>query len=248
MQYYDSSNPVPVDSPFAKILFGRDLYQAVGLPPSSNSDIKLYARDDYILAAKILGLDSPEAEFVARRVRHLAKLMRVSKYADRMTWRSGLAEVDLLAPIIDEPVGLLNVMGATSTFTYTWHRSGTPDPARLNWKVQVTGIGNGPLTFIVDGVPISQFTNFMSSTAIGGSGYFMGFNSSQVGSGTPVNFSASIVQPYSGDCIPIYDSIKANKDFIYRSTYGKEEYYTAIFDGDSVEDGIAAFILAIDEL
>lgn len=246
---YDSSNPVLVDSPFAKML-GAFPVQAlvVGIPPVS----KTHSSDplpEYSEAARLLGLDSVDPEFVARRVRHLAYITRHSKFADRVSWRSYLEHVDRLMPIVDEPEGLVNIAGLPSNCSYALIKTSNPAPDQTLWRISVTGTFTGAsgLFFRVNSDTSVSFGSRLPTTVIGASGYSMSFTSG-LGVGDSINFSAVLRVPYSGNCADIYGALKAKPDLVRRVMRDNTEYSDAFFNSDCVEDAIAAFILAVDEL
>lgn len=245
MLFFSSANPIPVDAPFTRLLANRkDLPFAVGVPPISSNSAKQQVLE-VEQAAQVLGLDSDDPEFVGRRIRHLAKILRSSRFADRINWRSYLDALDSDFPIFDEP-DRLTVEYISPELTYTLLKPGQPDPTRNFWRVSVDGVFPA-LTFSVNGVLAGQFSSSLSNTVIGTSGYSISFKCS-AGTGDSISLVGYIRTPYSGDCMPIYNAIKSKPDLVYRLTYNNAEYADAIAQGVAVEDAIAAFILAVNEL
>ena len=249
MNTYSSSNPVAMDSPFVKMLSTVPFVgTAPGIPPVP-SMVSGQPSPLHLSAAKVLGLDSPYADFRAFRVRHLASILRNSRYSTSISWRSYLDQLDELLPIVDVATGLSNVTGAVSGFSYRLQRLTTPlSSDRLSWKVGVSGTSPN-LSITVDGQLVGSLSAPNPSTAplaVGTSGYGMAYSNSTP-SGTPIDFSASLVLPYSGDCMPIVAAIRRNKDLVSALTAGKPDYAQAILGGLSVEDAISAFILAVEE-
>ncbi len=245
MLFFSSTNPIPVDAPFTRMLAGRsDLPFAFGVPPISDSSLTQSA-PELSQAAQILGLDSDDPEFVGRRVRHLAQILRSSRFADRINWRSYLAQLDSAAPIFDEP-DRLTVESISPSLTYTLLKTSEQDPHRNFWRVSVDGTYPS-LSFSVNGLLVAQFSSTLANTAVGTSGYSLGFKCS-AGTGDEISLVGYIRTPYSGDCMPIYNAIKSKPDLVSRLTYNNSEYADTIAQGIAVEDAIAAFILAVNEL
>jgi hypothetical protein len=245
MLFFSSTNPIPVDAPFTRMLASRtDLPFALGVPPISNNSLT-QSTPELAQATQILGLDSDDPEFVGRRVRHLSQVLRSSRFADRINWRSYLAQLDSAAPIFDEP-DRLTVEFISSTLTYTLLKTSEQDPHRNFWRVSVDGIYPS-LSFSVNGSLVDSFSSTLASTALGTSGYSLSLKCS-ASNGDPVSLVGYIRTPYSGDCMPIYNAIKSKPDLVYKLTYNNSEYADAIAQGIAVEDGIAAFILAVNEL
>jgi hypothetical protein len=246
MTSYSSSNSVPVDSPFAKMLANKiGLPFVMGIPPISTT-MSGANTATYEKAAAILGLSGDNPQFLARRIRHLSYIVRQSRFADRANWRSALEAVDDLIPIIDEPDGL--TLQQTSSFLqYFLVKTGVAADNKLVWRISVSGTYPS-LQAYVDGAAVGDsFSNQSNQLPIGDSGYSISYTCSG-GSGDSINFSGTITVPYSGNCAPIYTAIKQNYDFINQIAYGKADYLSAIFTDAIVEDAIAAFILAVDEL
>lgn len=245
MTTYTSSNPVPVDSPFAKMLANRpELPFIAGIPPIS-SGLNDSAATLYAKAAAVLGLGGSDPEFIARRVRHLAYIVRHSRFASRATWRSALAAVDDLIPIVDDVDGLINVQQVGSFIQYSLLKTGNPADQKMLWRISVNGTAPN-ITAYVDGLPVANFSSAFGPLAIGDSGYSISYTNS-AGTGDVVQFSAQLVVPYVGDCAPIYNAVKKSSDLVNEIAYNKAEYLNAIFTDGIVEDAIAAFILAVDE-
>lgn len=245
MLSYSSSNPIPADAPFAKLLANRqDLAFLPGIPAIS-SFFPWTPSADCDIAAKLLDLDSPDPEFVARRVRHLAFILRNSRFADRINWRSYLESVDNLMPMFDDATGV-KVTQAHQHISLSSVIVGPADPAGHLWTVSVSGTYPN-LKFMVNGIPVADFSSSLSLTPIGTSGYAISLNCT-AGSGDQVSFAATVRTPYSGDCMPIYSAIRSKPDLVNRITADKLEYSNAILNGTIVEDAIAAFILAINEI
>jgi hypothetical protein len=245
MPSYSSSNSVPVDSPFAKMLANKvGLPFVMGLPPISTTtggaDQTTYAK-----AAAILGLDGDNPQFLARRIRHLAYIVRQSRFANKVNWRSALEAIDALIPIVDESDGL-TVQQTGSLLTYSLIKTGAPVDKRLVWKISVSGTYPN-LTAYVDGAAAGTFSSSSGLLPISDSGYSIVYTCNG-GTGDSIQFSGQINVPYSGNCAPIYIAIKQNYDFINQIAYGKADYLNAISVDGIVEDAIAAFILAVDEL
>ena len=249
MIFYDSSNPVLVDSPFAKMLTAFPVQaQAIGIPPVSKNHVADLL-PEYAEAARALDLDSSDPEFVARRVRHLAHIIRHSKFADRINWRSYLEHVDNLLPIVDEPQGLTSVSGLPSNCSYTLLNVSTPAANQTYWGISVTGTFNGSsgLVLKVNSQHVASFGGRLTATPIGASGYTFAFTSG-LGTGDSINFSAVLRVPYSGNCAAIYSSLKSKPEMVRRILRDNQEYSDVFFNGDCVEDAIAAFLLAVDDL
>jgi hypothetical protein len=245
MLFYSSSNPIPADAPFAKLLANRqDLAFVPGIPAIADS-VPLAYSADYDAAARLLGLDSPDSEFIARRVRHLSFILRNSRFAYRINWRSYLESVDDLMPIFEDVVGISTTQ-TSQYIKYSYSIIGPADPFGSMWRISVTGTFPN-LKFNVDGVQVASFSSSLSSTAVGTSGYAVAITCS-AGTGDEVSFSATVRTPYSGDCMPIYSAIRSKPDLVSRITANKPEYSDAILNGTIVEDAIAAFILAINEI
>lgn len=243
MPNYTSSNTTPVDSPFSKLLANKAYLGFIpGIPPISNS--QTYNEELYTNAAAVLGLDSDDPEYLAKRVRHLAHVIRHSRFAGKATWRSALPAVDILIPIVDDKSGLQNIT-ASPTLSYQLIKTGTPNPKKLLWRLAV--IGTYPnLTATLDGVPVASFSNDSDVIALADSGYSIKYTCT-AGSGTVVAFNADLWAPYVGDCYPIYAAIKQSYDLVNQIAYNKPDYMNAIFVDNIVEDAIAAFIIAVDE-
>jgi len=244
MLFFSSTNPIPVDAPFARMLAGRfNLPFVPGVPPISNNSTKAVT-PEIVQAAQVLGLDSDDPEFVARRVRHLAQILRSSRFAARVNWRSYLEQLDNAAPIFDEP-DRLTVEAITPNLTYNLLKTGEPDPYRNFWRVSVDGIYPN-LKFSVNGGLPTSFSATMNNTAVGTSGYSVSLKCS-AGNGDSVSLVGYIRTPYSGDCMPIYNAIKTKSDLVIALTYNNSEYADTIAQGVAIEDAIAAFILAVND-
>lgn len=247
MNTYSSSNAVAADSPFVKMLAQLPpVGVRPGIPPVP-SQMSGQLRQEHVAAAKVLGLDSSDVEFVACRIRHLAYIVRNSRFAQDATWRSYLPHLDELAPIVDRPTGLVDVSGLVSGFSFLLQKPGTPSQGRLKWSVGVSGTSPTLFASVDDSVVAGPFSSSTVALPIGDSGHTIQYFNS-TGSGTVIRFSASLVLPYSGDCVPIWKAIKTNRDLVSKVAAGKTEYLNAIFERDCVEDAVAAFILAVDEL
>lgn len=246
MPTYNSANPVPIDSPFSKLLGTRlELAAVLGIPPIA-TNIQNDSNGYYAKAAAILGLDGSDPEYIARRVRHLGRIVRCSRFAASATWRSALPAIDILAPITDESSGLQNVSNLNSFLTYQLIKTGEPTDKKLFWRISTSGTTPN-ITAYVDDAPVASFSSNSGLLPIGQSGYSIRYLNSG-GTGDAVRLYAELMVPYSGDCYPIYAAIKQNFDFVNQIAYSKSEYLRAIFTDGIVEDAIAAFILAVDEL
>ena len=120
----------------------------------------------------------------------------------------------------------------------------------MDWDVYVSGVGQSPIQMYVNGQAAGATWTTGSSARIpvGGSGYAMQFNLISIGNGDSVSFNAKLLLPYVANLADTYATIKNMRDFINQIAYNKKEYLDAIFNGDSVEDAIAAFILSVNEL
>jgi hypothetical protein len=243
MSIYTSANPIPVDRPFAKLLQGRQgLADIAGIPPVSQGSYHSDKLETYLRAAAILGLDSADSRQVARRVRHLNYILRSSRFSDRISWRSGLGALDSLAPIFDEPEGLVDVEGAVSGLNVRLVLGGSVDPDRSSWRISISGTSPN-LQLRVDGVAVgSPFSTStpLPATPVPGSGRSIVASSSV----STVSWSAELRIPYSGDFSGILARVHANKDFLLRMQPA-QEYLDAVA-GDIAEDAVAAFILSVD--
>ena len=236
MSSYSSANSVPVDRPFAKLLQGRQgLADLAGIPPVSQGSYPSDKLDTYLRAATILGLDSADSRQVARRVRHLGYILRSSRFSDRISWRSGLEALDALAPVFDEPEGLVDVEGAVSGLNVRLVLGGSVDPDRSSWRLSISGTSPS-LQLRVDGVAVG----LPFSTSVPRSGRSIVASSSVA----TVSWSAELRVPYSGDFSGILARVQANKDFLLRMQPA-QEYLDAVA-GDIAEDAVAAFILSVD--
>lgn len=243
MPSYTSSNTTPVDSPFSKLLANKAYLGFIpGIPPISNSNT--YSQELYTNAAAVLGLDSDDPEYLAKRVRHLAHVIRHSRFANKATWRSALPAIDALIPIVDDPSGLLNIT-KSATISYQLVKTGTPNPKKLLWRLAVAGT-YPDLTATLDGVPVASFSADSGLIALADSGHSIKYTCT-AGSGSTVTFNADLWMPYVGDCYPVYAAIKQSYDLVNQIAYNKPDYMNAIFVDNIVEDAIAAFILAVDE-
>jgi hypothetical protein len=243
MSSYSSANSVPVDRPFAKLLQGRQgLADLAGIPPVSQGSYPSDKLDTYLRAATILGLDSADSRQVARRVRHLGYILRSSRFSDRISWRSGLEALDALAPVFDEPEGLVDVEGAVSGLNVRLVLGGSVDPDRSSWRLSISGTSPS-LQLRVDGAAVGlPFSTSvpLPATPVPGSGRSIVASSSVA----TVSWSAELRVPYSGDFSGILARVQANKDFLLRMQPA-QEYLDAVA-GDIAEDAVAAFILSVD--
>lgn len=251
MELYTSANLIPVDEPFAKLILNNPtLSFYAGIPAISNSDYPESVKAQYVIAANALGLNSNNSNYVAKRIRHLAYCIRNSKFAGSINWRSCLADIDRLIPVIEEPLGLTQIT-SSSKIKYALTIINTFNATELDWDVSVSGeIGSIPIQMYVNGQAAgAPWTTGSSGTIpVGGSGYAMSFTLIGEGSGDVISFNAKLLLPYVANLADTYATIKNMRDFINQIAYNKKEYVDAIFNGDSVEDAIAAFILSVNEL
>lgn len=250
MELYTSANLIPVDEPFAKLILNNPtLSFYAGIPAISNSDYPDSVKEQYVIAANALGLNSSNSNYVAKRIRHLAYCIRNSKFAESINWRSCLADIDRLIPVIEEPLGLTQIT-STANIKYALTIIKDFNATELDWDVSVSGIGGSPIQMYVNGQAAGPpWTTGSSDTIpVGGSGYAMSFTLIGIGGGDTVSFNAKLLLPYVANLADTYATLKNMRDFINQIAYNKKEYLDAIFSGDSVEDAIAAFILSINEL
>ena len=250
MELYTSANLIPVDEPFAKLILNNPtLSFYAGIPAISSSDYPESVKAQYVIAANALGLNSNNSNYVAKRIRHLAYCIRNSKFAESINWRSCLADIDRLIPVIEEPLGLTQIT-STPNIKYSLTIIDTLSTTELDWDVSVSGVGQSPIQMYVNGQAAGATWTTGSSARIpvGGSGYAMQFNLISIGNGDSVSFNAKLLLPYVANLADTYATIKNMLDFINQIAYNKKEYLDAIFNGDSVEDAIAAFILSVNEL
>lgn len=242
---YQSSNLVPVDRPFAKLLYRQtDLADIAGIPPISSAEYSFSNSQVYDRACALLGLDSRDSRQVARRVRHLSYVLRSSRFSDRIDWRSCLKELDSISPVFDEPSGLVDVTGAVSGLTVNLLTAGARDVDRSSWRLSISGTTNFQLH--VDGIALgSTFSNAspLPSTQVPGSGHAI---SASCSAGT-VSWGAELRVPYSGNLADLVNSLKANRQF-FLQLQPAQEYVDAFVHGDVVEDAVAAFILSVDSV
>ena len=249
MELYTSANLIPVDEPFAKLILNNPtLSFYAGIPAISSSDYPESVKAQYVIAANALGLNSNNSNYVAKRIRHLGYCIRNSKFAGSINWRSCLADIDRLIPVIEEPLGLTQIT-STTNIKHALTIIGNFNATELDWDVSVSGTGGGLIQMYVNGQAAgAPWLQGPSATIpVGGSGYAMSFTIS-VGQGAPVSFNAKLLLPYVANLADTYATIKNMRDFINQIAYDKKEYVDAIFNGDSVEDAIAAFILSVNEL
>jgi hypothetical protein len=242
---YQSSNLVPVDRPFAKLLYSQaDLADIAGIPPISSAEYSFLNSQVYDRASALMGLNSRDPRQVARRVRHLSYVLRSSRFSDRIEWRSCLKELDSIAPVFDEPSGLIDVTGAVSGLTVNLLTAGTRDSNRSSWRLSISGTTNFQL--YVDGLAVgSTFSNAspLPATQVPGSGHAVAASCS---AGT-VFWGAELRVPYSGDLADLVNSLRANRQF-FLQLQPAQEYVDAFIHGDVVEDAVAAFILSVDSI
>ena len=250
MELYTSANLIPVDEPFAKLILNNPtLSFYAGIPAISSSDYPESVKAQYVIAANALGLNSNNSNYVAKRIRHLGYCIRNSKFAGSINWRSCLADIDRLIPVIEEPLGLTQIT-STPNIKYSLTIIDALSTTELDWDVSVSGVvGESPIQMYVNGQAAGETWQQGPSGTIpvGGSGYAMSFTIS-VGGGDAVSFNAKLLLPYVANLADTYATIKNMRDFINQIAYNKKEYLDAIFNGDSVEDAIAAFILSVNEL
>ena len=238
-------NP-PVDSPFAKLLFSRgDQFIGLGIPaPFTEIDDPNKARL-YAKCADILGFDSEDPRYIGFKIRHLDFCLRNSRYRDRISWRSGLEDLDKLAPIFDEPEGLVVVHTTTNNISASVVRSGAPSTKVLTWEARVYGVYPN-LNATVNEVPATVADPDSFYILLGDSGYTLRCSVS-AGSNDQVSLYAKVLIPYSENLVSIRNSIRGNKD-ILTQVVTDQEYLDVLLNSDSVEDGLAAFLLSVDAL
>jgi hypothetical protein len=248
MGVYSSINPVPVDAPFLKLL--NDDYLSLhfpGVPHYSSSEYSLQQRNVYDIAARLLGFISTDPMYIAFRIRHLAHCIRNSKFKDRISWRSGLQELDNLDPIFNQSSGMVESF-STPNLKIRHYISGPLDKFNLQWSLGVYGTYSTNINIDINGV-FSQTWNGINplSFELGTSGYNVTLTSTG-GTGTSVEGLFKFITPYECSLVEIVSDIKLNKDFLNQILYNKQEYIDAILHSNSIEDSIAAFILAINEI
>ena len=243
-----TNTDLPVDQPFAKLLLHmQGSLAGLGIPPVISVEYSDQAKQLYRQAADLLGLDSPDSYYMARKVRHLDYCIRNSRFAAKATWRSCLAAVDALSPMIEDSIGLTEVQASTS-LSYYLQTTQTLNKKLLYWRVAVTGTVPDLSVLVNDVVPQSWNTSSGPITVpVGSSGHSILFQTS-ASNGATVYLTGLLRLPYDDNLAHTYTSIKGNKDLVGQLTYNKPEYIAAINDGDSVEDAIAAFILAVNEI
>ena len=155
--------------------------------------------------------------------------------------------MDTLSPMIEDSIGLTEVQASTS-LSYYLQTTQTLNKKLLYWRVAVTGTVPD-LSVLVNDVVTQSWTTSSGpiTVAIGSSGHSV-FLRTSASSGATVYMTALLRLPYDDNLAHTYTSIKGNKDLVGQLTYNKPEYIAAINDGDSVEDAIAAFILAVNEI
>ena len=67
------------------------------------------------------------------------------------------------------------------------------------------------------------------------------------GSNDQVSLYAKVLIPYSENLVSVRNSIRGNKD-ILTQVVTDQEYLDVLLNSDSVEDGLAAFLLSVDAL
>jgi len=246
MTVYDSTNPIPVDAPFSKMLgaLSMDGYFP-GFPHTSSGEYSLQQLAVYEKAAKLLGLVSTDPMYLAYRIRHLDYCIRNSKFKDVISWRSGLEALNQLDSIFDQPHKLVEST-KTSNLNISYYISGPLNKFNLQWSLRVYGIYPS-LKIDINGLFNQSWSAANPiSFELGTSGYNVTLKCT-AGNGDPVEGLFKFITPYSGDLVQIWKDIKLDKDFLTQLMYGKSEYSEALFFSTSVEDGIAAFILAVNE-
>lgn len=238
-------NP-PVDSPFAKLLFNRgDKLVDIGIPAPFTEVDDPYVARLYAKSAEILGLDSEDPRYVAFKIRHLDFCLRNSRYRDRISWRSGLADLDKIKPIFDEPEGLVVVHTTTNNISASVVRSGLPTTKVLTWEAKVYGAYPN-LNATVNNSPVEVSNPDSFYILLGESGYLLRCSVS-AGSKEAVSLYAKVLIPYSDDLTPIRNNLRNNKDLLTQ-VVKNQEYLDVLLNSDSVEDGLAAFLLSVDDL
>jgi hypothetical protein len=247
MGIYSSINPVPVDAPFLKLL--NEDYLSLhfpGVPHSSSSEHSLQQRNIYDQAARLLGFTSTDPMYIAFRIRHLAYCIRNSKFKDRISWRSGLQELDNLDPIFNQPSGMVE-SSSTANLNIRHYISGPLDRFNLQWSLKAYGVYPN-IKIDINGVFSQDWTaSAPVSFELGTSGYNVTL-SSTAGTGDTVEGLFKFITPYECDLVQIMSDIRLNKDFLTQILYNKQDYVDAILHSNSVEDSIAAFILAVNEI
>jgi len=246
MPVYQSSNSAPVDRPFAKLLHRSGGLDSIrGIPPVSSSDWPYANLASYDRAASILGLDSSDRHYVAARVRHLAYILRSSRFAGRISWRSCLNQLDDLVPMFNSSSGLVDEAGKVGSLTVSLLTSGEQDPQRLSWNVRIAGTMPS-LQLFIDGAAAGGFSTSLPATPLQGSGRSI-VASCSAANGTAISYSARVAGTYSGNFAPILERIKSSREFFF-SLKPDQAYIDAVISGDVAEDAVAAFILAVDAL
>ena len=237
----------PVDSPFAKLLFNRGSeVDSLGIPPKLFNAPDPYRARIYAKSASLLGLDLGDPRYLGFKVRHLDLCLKNSRFSDRITWRSGLEQINKISSIFDEPEGLIVVHSSTNNATASSVRTGSLHNTILQWQVTVQGIYPN-LTSYVNGLPVEVTGDAdLFYVSVGDSGYDLKV-SITAGNQDPVSLYCKILLPYSDSLVSSWTAIKNNKD-ILTQVVTRQEYLDAITASTSVEDAIAAFLLSLDEL
>jgi len=246
MTTYSSTNSIPVDAPFSKMLgaLSKDGYFP-GFPHTSSGEYSFQQLAVYEKAAKLLGFISNDPMYLAYRVRHLDYCLRNSKFKNVISWRSGLEALDQLDSIFDQPRELAEST-KTSNLNIRHYISGPLDKFNLQWSLRVYG-SHPNLKIDINGLFNKNWSSASpTSFELGTSGYTVILESTASG-GQSVEGLFKFITPYSGDLVQIWKDIKLDRDFLTQLMYGKPEYYEALLFSTSIEDGIAAFILAVNE-
>lgn len=246
--YLQSSSDKLVDSPFAKMAPHFSATSSrLGFPPIPfNADV-VYS-DIHHEAVSILGLDSPDSDFVSARIRHLDAVARTSRLAYRMDWRSTLKNTFNSSTIFDRFFGF-SATTTNSDVAINGLVDSRPSGAILNWNFTVFSSGSS-INFIAQGGynDTFEFTVNQGNVGVftlGNSGYKMVFRNNMAG-GDSMTGQINIRWPYVGNIIPIKDSILSNSAFLDALTINDPLLLNYLKQDSAPEDVIAAFLLAVD--
>lgn len=251
-QYTISSPTEPLDGPFAKLrLFMLGELAALGFP-SAASNNNLNASNLYQQAAEILELINPDTEYVAAKIRHLDFIARTSRLADRMTWRSVLKNTWNENRIFDRPVGFFSTM-STPNVILSGAKIKLKMTDRMVWNYTLAATTDTTnSTFILEDLKggIVQAViprNTTQTIALGDSGYNLQIQNN-LNANQSMTGIINIRWPYALDLIKLKNNIITNTDFLTQLAVNSADLLMYFTSDNSVEDVLAAFLLAVHSL
>lgn len=247
-----NSNADLVDAPFAKMaVFMINKLPTLGFPPEPISS-KTKSSNLHRQAAELLDLIQGDSEYVAAKIRHLDFIARNSRLADRFTWRSTLKDTWNEVRIFDKPSGFFYT-SSTPKVTFSGLRYSNNIDNKLQWNYSISATSNSTVsTFTIrdSNDQVSQINININSNAtivLSDAGYNLliqnNLNANEGMTGT-----ITIRQPYKMDLIALKDLITQNTDFLTQLTVNDPDLLKYLQPDSSVEDAVAAFLLAVSSI